>query len=186
MNKMEEKRIVKPWQAALMLLVGVAVIIVGLLVMKLNNRIVLALDGVVMCLMAWCFGVPYAELQQGIKDTVSSMIVAILILLAVGVLVGVWMASGTVPVMIYYGMKVLTPGLFLPVVCILCTLMSTRRAPSGAHLPRWVWPAWAWRRGWVCRCLPPPERCAPGPFSATRSRRCRIPRSSPPRSATCR
>ena len=40
-------------------------------------------------------------------------------------LVGTWMASGTVPVMIYYGMKVLTPGLFLPVVCILCTLMST-------------------------------------------------------------
>ncbi len=35
-------------------------------------------------------------------------------------LVGTWMASGTVPVMIYYGMKVLTPGLFLPVVCILC------------------------------------------------------------------
>lgn len=107
---MEEKRIVKPWQAGLMLLVGIAVIIVGLLVMKLNNRIVLALDGVIMCLMAWCFGIPYAELQQGIKETVSSMIVAILILLAVGVLVGTWMASGTVPVMIYYGMKVLTPG----------------------------------------------------------------------------
>ena len=82
---MEEKRIVKPWQAGLMLLVGIAVIIVGLLVMKLNNRIVLALDGVIMCLMAWCFGIPYAELQQGIKETVSSMIVAILILLAVGV-----------------------------------------------------------------------------------------------------
>ena len=113
---MEEKRIVKPWQAGMMLLVGIAVIIVGLLVMKLNNRIVLALDGVIMCLMAWCFGIPYAELQQGIKDTVASMIVAILILFAVGVLVGTWMASGTVPVMIYYGMKVLTPGLFLPVV----------------------------------------------------------------------
>lgn len=46
---MEEKRIVKPWQAGLMLLAGIAVIIVGLLVMKLNNRIVLALDGVIMC-----------------------------------------------------------------------------------------------------------------------------------------
>ena len=65
---MEEKRIVKSWQAGLMLLVGVAVIIVGLLVMRLNNRIVLALDGVIMCLMAWCFGIPYEELQQGIKD----------------------------------------------------------------------------------------------------------------------
>lgn len=92
---MEEKRIVKPWQAGLMLLVVIAVIIVGLLVMKLNNRIVLALDGVIMCLMAWCFGIPYAELQQGIKGTVSSMIVAILILLAVGVLVGTWMAVCT-------------------------------------------------------------------------------------------
>lgn len=131
---MEEKRIVKPWQAGLMLLVGIAVIIVGLLVMKLNNRIVLALDGVIMCLMAWCFGIPYAELQQGIKETVSSMIVAILILLAVGVLVGTWMASGTVPVMIYYGMKVLTPGLFLPVVCILCTLMSTMAGTSWGTL----------------------------------------------------
>lgn len=55
---MNEKRIVKPWQAGLMLLVGIAVIIAGLLVMKLNNRIVLALDGVIMCLMAWCFGTP--------------------------------------------------------------------------------------------------------------------------------
>ena len=131
---MNEKRIVKPWQAGLMLLVGIAVIIAGLLVMKLNNRIVLALDGVIMCLMAWCFGIPYAELQQGVKDTVSSMIVAILILLSVGVLVGVWMASGTVPVMIYYGMKVLTPGLFLPVVCILCTLMSTMAGTSWGTL----------------------------------------------------
>ena len=61
---MNEKRIVKLWQAGLMLLVGIAVIIAGLLVMKLNNRIVLALDGVIMCLMAWCFGIPYAELQQ--------------------------------------------------------------------------------------------------------------------------
>lgn len=134
MTKMENKRIVRPWQAAWMLLVGIAVIIAGLLVMKLNNRIVLTLDGVIMCLMAWCFGIPYAELQQGIKETVSSMIVAILILLSVGVLVGVWMASGTVPVMIYYGMKVLTPGLFLPVVCILCTLMSTMAGTSWGTL----------------------------------------------------
>jgi NhaC family Na+:H+ antiporter len=49
-------------------------------------------------------------------------------------LVGTWMVSGTVPVMIYYGMKVLTPGLFLPVVCILCTLMSTMAGTSWGTL----------------------------------------------------
>ena len=41
------------------------------------------------------------------------MLVAILILIAVGVLVGIiWVILGTVPVAIYYGMKLLTPGLF--------------------------------------------------------------------------
>ena len=169
---MEEKRIVKPWQAGLMLLVGIAVIIAGLLVMKLNNRIVLALDGVIMCLMAWCFGIPYAELQQGIKDTVSSMIVAILILLAVGVLVGVWMASGTVPVMIYYGMKVLTPGLFLPVVCILCTLMSTMAGTSWGPWPPWARPAWVWPGAWACPCRWRRALCVLVRSSATRFPRC--------------
>lgn len=129
-----ERKIVKPWQALAMLAVGIAIIIVGLMVMKLNNRIVLAADGVVMCVMAWCFGISYGELQNGIRDTITSMIVAILILLSVGVLVGTWMLSGTVPVMIYYGMKVLTPGLFLPIVCVLCTLMSVMAGTSWGTL----------------------------------------------------
>ena len=134
MSEQTERKILKSWQALLMLAVGIAIIIVGLMVMKLNNRIVLAVDGVIMCLMAWCFGVPYDDLQKGIKDTITSMIVAILILLAVGVLVGTWMISGTVPVMIYYGMKVLTPSLFLPIVCILCTLMSVMAGTSWGTL----------------------------------------------------
>ena len=130
----ENKKIVAPWQAALMLVVGIAVIFYGLMVLKVNNRIVLAADGVLMCFMAWLFGIPYSELQNGIKNTITSMVVAILILLSVGVLVSTWMISGTVPVMIYYGMKVLTPGLFLPVCCLLCTAMSTLAGTSWGTL----------------------------------------------------
>ncbi|MEY8260611.1 Na+/H+ antiporter NhaC [Oscillospiraceae bacterium 50-60] len=133
MSTQSPKR-VKPWQALLMLAVGIAVIIAGLLVLKVNNRIVLALDGVIMCVMAVCFGIPYGELQKGVKDTIASMIVAMLILLVVGVLVGTWMASGTVPVMIYWGMKIITPGLFLPITCILCTFMSTLAGTSWGTL----------------------------------------------------
>ena len=58
-----ERKIVKPWQALAMLVVGIAIIIVGLMVMKLNNRIVLAVDGVIMCLMAWCFGISYGAMR---------------------------------------------------------------------------------------------------------------------------
>ena len=57
MSNNSERKIVKPWQAVAMLLVGIAIIIIGLLIFKLNNRIVLALDGVVMCVMAVCFGI---------------------------------------------------------------------------------------------------------------------------------
>lgn len=130
----ETKKIVKPWQAMLMLATGIAVIIIGLLVLKAQNRIVLAIGGVILATMAWAFGIEYNEIQKAIKDTITSMIVAMLILLAVGTLVASWMAAGTVPMMIYYGMKIITPGLFLPIVCLLCTFMSTCAGTSWGTL----------------------------------------------------
>lgn len=130
----ETKKIVKPWQAMLMLATGIAVIIIGLLVLKAQNRVVLAIGGVILATMAWAFGIEYNEIQKSIKDTITSMIVAMLILLAVGTLVASWMAAGTVPMMIYYGMKIITPGLFLPIVCLLCTFMSTCAGTSWGTL----------------------------------------------------
>ncbi len=134
MSSENTKKIVKPWQAFLMLAVGISVIIVGLLILKANNRIVLTVGGVILAAMAWAFGIEYNEIQKSVKDTVTSMIVAILILLAVGTLVATWMAAGTVPMMIYYGMKVITPGLYLPIVCLLCTFMSTCAGTSWGTL----------------------------------------------------
>lgn len=99
-----------------------------------NAHIVLAVDGVIMCLMACIFGISYDRLQQGIKDTISSMLIAMLILLAVGVLISSWMAAGTIPVMIYYGMQVITPELFLPIACLLCTVMSSLAGTSWGTL----------------------------------------------------
>ena len=49
---------------------------------------------------------------------------AILILLAVGSLIGVWMISGTVPTLIYYGLSLLTPAVFYPAACLLCAVVS--------------------------------------------------------------
>lgn len=129
-----EQRLVTPTQALSMLGVGIFIIFYGLMALGVNARIVLAVDGVIMCLMACIFGISYNRLQQGIKDTIASMLVAMLILLAVGVLISSWMAAGTIPVMIYYGMQVITPQLFLPIACILCTLMSTLAGTSWGTL----------------------------------------------------
>ncbi len=130
----DQPKIVKTWQALLMLAVGILIIFYGLMGLKANARIVLAVDGVVMCCMAVLFGISYSKVQKAIKDMISSMLIAMLILLAVGVLIGIWMKAGTIPVMIYYGMQMITPALFLPVACILCTLMSTFAGTSWGTL----------------------------------------------------
>lgn len=129
-----EQHLVTPAQALTMLGVGVFIIFFGLMALGVNARIVLAVDGVIMCLMACIFGISYDRLQQGIKDTISSMLIAMLILLAVGVLISSWMAAGTIPVMIYYGMQVITPELFLPIACLLCTVMSSLAVTSWGTL----------------------------------------------------
>lgn len=49
---------------------------------------------------------------------------AMLILISVGAVVGSWIAAGTIPALVYYGLKCITPALFLPVGLILCSVMS--------------------------------------------------------------
>ncbi len=95
MSETTQRKIVKPWQALLMIVVGIAIIFLGLMVFKAKNHVILLTDGVVMCVMACCFGIKYDDLQADIKATINSMLVAILILIAVGVLtIGLLISAG--------------------------------------------------------------------------------------------
>ena len=72
--------------------------------------------------MIW--GVKWDDIQNDILDLARRMFTAILVLIFVGMLIGVWIASGTVPILIYWGLEILTPKFFLIVVCLTCSLMS--------------------------------------------------------------
>ena len=56
MTVTKERKIVKPWQALLMIVVGISIIFLGLMVFKAENHIILLVDGVVRCIMSCCFG----------------------------------------------------------------------------------------------------------------------------------
>jgi len=56
--------------------------------------------------------------------TLGGVAVTVLILLAVGMLSGSWMISGVVPTLIYYGVQLLSPQLFLVSACVICALVS--------------------------------------------------------------
>ena len=64
------------------------------------------------------------DLEQAITNGISLSLGAVLILLAVGSLIGTWLLSGTVPTMIYYGLKILDPTWFYAAACIMCAVVS--------------------------------------------------------------
>lgn len=81
--------------------------------------------------MAICLGismgfykVPWKTFEQQIMKTIGGVAVMLLVLLAVGMLSGAWMVSGIVPTLIYYGVQILSPQLFLLCTCFICALVS--------------------------------------------------------------
>lgn len=69
-------------------------------------------------------GTTYKEIQNGIIENCSKAIVPAMIILCVGALVGTWNASGTVPVIISFGVRSVSPNMFLMTAFILCAVTA--------------------------------------------------------------
>ncbi len=95
-----------------------------------SNQIVLLLSGAVAAVVAMRLGFKWDTLQKGIVKTISSAMGSILILLLIGSLAGSWMLSGVVPAMIYYGLQILNPTIFLFAACIVCSIVSIATGSS--------------------------------------------------------
>jgi len=96
-----------------------------------SSQIVLILSAVVAALVAiYRLGFNWATLQDGIVKSISAAMSSILILFLIGALAGTWLLSGIVPAMIYYGLKVLSPEIFLFAACFVCAVVSTATGSS--------------------------------------------------------
>ena len=95
-----------------------------------SNQIILILSGGVAALVALQIGFKWAEIQKGIVKTISSAMASIIILLLIGSLAGTWLLSGIVPAMIYYGLQILNPTIFLVAACIVCSIVSIATGSS--------------------------------------------------------
>jgi Na+:H+ antiporter, NhaC family len=94
------------------------------------NQIVLLLSAGVAGLVAWNLGYAYDEINTSIVRSISSAMPAIIILLTIGSLSGTWLLSGIVPAMIYYGLKILNPTIFLFAACIVSAIVSVATGSS--------------------------------------------------------
>ena len=119
------------WQTILVMLV-----MIGLLVWSIvkdtggepHIALILAASfaGIVACLNGW----KWAYLEQGILASINRSMQAILILAILGAIIASWMAAGTIPSMMYYGIKIISPKVFLVTACILCSIVSLATGSS--------------------------------------------------------
>ena len=90
----------------------------------------LASAGVAIGLGIWLYKIPWSSFEKEFVGNVGSVATAILILLFIGAISGTWTMSGVVPAFIYYGIKIISPKVFLLTACVLCALVSVMTGSS--------------------------------------------------------
>lgn len=117
-------------RAAILLLTAAVIVVVGKAILKIDTTVILLLSGVTTSLVAYFFGCTYGEIQNQMIEGFKGMAVAIMILVAIGAMVGSWIIAGTIPTMMYWGMKSLNATFFLPFTFVLCLMMGLATGTS--------------------------------------------------------
>lgn len=94
------------------------------------NQIVLTMGAAIASIVAVKNGYKWFDLQKAMIAGISTAMVAILILLAVGALIGTWLMAGTVPSLIYFGMQILSPQWFYAATCLICAIAALATGSS--------------------------------------------------------
>ena len=88
------------------------------------NQVALLIASAAAGLVGMYRGMSWSEVQDSMVDGIKVGLGPILILMAVGGLIGSWMIAGTVPAMIYYGVAILNPAIFFAAAAVICALAS--------------------------------------------------------------
>ncbi len=94
------------------------------------NQLALLLAASLAAIIGVRNGFNWKEILNGVSKSISSTTPAILILLLIGSLAGTWLISGIVPTMIYYGLQIISPKIFLVAACIICAIVSLASGSS--------------------------------------------------------
>ena len=106
------------------------VVTIGLLGLQIfyyddfTPHIVLGIGLAITAIVGWKLGYSWLEVQEGAFHVLHVALPAMATLVTVGMLVSTWIASGTVPILIYYGLDLIDPGWFLAAGMLLCSVVS--------------------------------------------------------------
>ncbi|MEP0214433.1 MAG: Na+/H+ antiporter NhaC family protein [Cellulophaga sp.] len=95
-----------------------------------TNQIILLIGGVIAAIVGLFNKTSFVTMGKEVWENLKSVFIPILILVMVGALAGTWLVSGIIPAMVYYGLQVLNPSIFLPASVIIAAIISIATGSS--------------------------------------------------------
>ena len=129
----EEKREIRKAnlvEAVITFLSLTVVMAVSIIVFHVDPHVPMFIGVIIATLVSIKIGYKYEDLEQAMIDGIGKAMQSVLILMVIGMLIGVWMVSGLVPSMIYYGLQIIIPKIFLPATMIICSITSLATGTS--------------------------------------------------------
>ena len=114
----------------LVLLLSYNVLVYGDDALGGSNQFILLLGAAVAGIVGFYYKIGYQKMIDKVAENLQSVTGALLILLFVGALAGTWLISGIIPAMIYFGLQILHPSIFLPACIIICAIISLATGSS--------------------------------------------------------
>lgn len=123
-------RLPKLWEAIISLGALILIMAVGIMHYEVDPHVPMFIGVIVAALMAMRLGYDWDSIETAMKDGIYRALQAAMILMIVGLLIGVWIVGGVVPAMIYYGMKLLAPSIFLVAAVLITSITSLATGTS--------------------------------------------------------
>ena len=120
------------WQCILVMIVLLVLLFWGIMVDTDagEGHVALILAGAFAAVIASFNGWKWQVMEQGILAAINRSMQAMLILAVVGLMLASWLVGGVIPSMMYYGIKVIAPSIFLFTACLLCSIVSLATGSS--------------------------------------------------------
>lgn len=130
--KVEEKKIRKANFLEALFVFGALIIVmfVSIIFYKQDPHIPMLIGVVIASLVSLKIGYSWSFIEKSMIGGISQAMQSIIILAIIGVLIGVWILSGVVPTMIYYGLKLIHPSIFLVATVIISSITSIATGTS--------------------------------------------------------
>ncbi|KAA0565807.1 Na+/H+ antiporter NhaC [Rossellomorea aquimaris] len=110
--------------AIIPLLVMITVMAITIVVLEQGPHIPLIIGTTTAALVAWFAGFKWKEIEEAMYKGIRLALPAVVIIMLVGLTIGAWIGGGVVATMIYYGLKMITPSLFLLSIAVICAIVS--------------------------------------------------------------